>query len=56
MMNVINDNELKQISGGFDLTGTMVSAIIRGISSMLDLGRSLGTAIRRLSSNNLCRF
>lgn len=50
---MIKEEELKNINGG-GLTGTMLSAILRGINSIADLGRSLGTAIRRIQTGRLC--
>jgi hypothetical protein len=51
---ILNKEELIIIEGGLNITGTMLNSIIKGISTILDLGRSLGTAIRRLSTNNIC--
>lgn len=51
----LKKEEMLKISGGA-ISGTLFSSIVRGISSMLDLGRSLGSAIRRLTANNLCRI
>ena len=50
----LNTNELKEIKGGANITGTFVNSIVRGIEAILDLGRSLGSAIRRIGSNNIC--
>lgn len=49
----INKNELTMIIGG-GITGTIINAFARGINVLLELGRSLGTAIRRIGSNNIC--
>ena len=53
-MKELNKNELHEINGGFNITGAVISAISRGINTVLDFGRCLGSAIRRLGSNNLC--
>lgn len=50
----LNKNELYDINGGVSISGTLISAVTRGINTLLDLGRSFGTAIRRIGSNNLC--
>jgi len=50
---MINNNELKQIIGG-TITATFLGYIVRGINSILDLGRSIGTAIRRIQTGKLC--
>lgn len=50
----LDKKELLSIAGGISITGTFINAIAKGINAILDLGRSLGTAIRRTSANNLC--
>ena len=50
----LNKTELLKIAGGISITGTFISALAKGIGVIVDLGRSLGTAIRRASSKNLC--
>lgn len=52
-MITLNKKELININGG-SISGTLINAFSRGISSLLDLGRSLGTSIRRIMSGNLC--
>ncbi len=52
-MKELNRKELLNIEGGA-ISGTLISSITRGINTILDLGRSLGSAIRRLGSNNVC--
>lgn len=46
--------ELVNVYGGINISGTFVSSIAKGINTVLDLGRSLGSAIRRISSNKYC--
>lgn len=50
----LKKEELLQIVGGFNLTASFISAISKGINSILELGRSLGTSIRRLAGNKVC--
>lgn len=50
----LEKKELLQIVGGININASFISAISRGINSILDLGRSIGTAIRRISSNSVC--
>lgn len=52
-MRKLTDKELTQIQGG-SISSTMVGYIVRGINSFLDIGRSLGTAIRRIGEHNIC--
>lgn len=49
----LNNNELQQIVGG-KVTASFVNSIIRGATLLLDIGRSLGTAIRRLRTGKVC--
>jgi bacteriocin-like protein len=51
----LNNNELKSIKGG-SISGTLINAFVRGIEALMDLGRSLGNAIRRVKSKAICRI
>lgn len=50
----LNEMELKNINGGGFITSTFISSIARAIDSIADLGRSFGTAIRRITSKKIC--
>lgn len=52
----LKKEDLLMICGGATLSGTLINAIARGINVLLDLGRSLGTAIRRINSNSICQI
>lgn len=52
----LGKEQLLQIEGGINLTGTLISAFTKAINSLLDVGRSLGTAIRRINSGQICQF
>ena len=49
----LNNSELREIDGG-SLTGTIINALTSAAKAVLDLGRSLGSAIRRLSEDKKC--
>lgn len=49
----LNDRELLKIKGG-SLSATMINALVKGINIICDLGRSLGSTIRRISENKPC--
>ncbi len=51
---MILKEELKMISGGLDITGTLINSFVRGIEALMDVGRSLGTAIRRAFFGGIC--
>lgn len=55
-MITLNKKELLKIEGGLSLSGSIINSFVRGINSLLDLGRSLGTAIRRITSNSVCKL
>jgi len=46
--------ELLQIVGGVNITGALLNYIVKGINTFMDLGRSVGGAIRRIRSGKLC--
>lgn len=53
---ILNNKELLEIVGGasLSLNGTVIRYLTSAIGTVLDVGRSLGTAIRRMISNNIC--
>lgn len=53
-MKVLNNNELVLVEGGATISGTLISSIAKGINTVLDMGRALGNAIRRIGSGNVC--
>ena len=53
-MKKLNVDQMKQIKAGA-LNGTLLNAILRGANIFIDVGRNFGSAIRRLTSRNLCR-
>lgn len=56
MEKIIKQNDLLEISGGVNVSGSIINAFAKGIDSILNVGRSLGTAIRRLYSGSLCKI
>lgn len=52
-MKELNNNELNMILGG-SISGTLISSIVRGAETLFELGRSLGSAIRRFVSKQFC--
>lgn len=53
-MILLSEEQLLQINGGVSASASMVNAFVRGFTLILNLGRSLGTSIRRMQDNNLC--
>ncbi len=55
-MNKLKTYELREIDGGFSLTGTLVEAFTSGLETIVAIGRSLGSSLRRLSEGKLCEI
>lgn len=53
VMTNLNREDLRKVDGG-SLTGSLVDAFTNAFKTVLDFGRSLGSAIRRLSEGNVC--
>ncbi len=51
---MLEKDELLQIVGGVSITGTLINALSRGITTLMDLGRSLGSALRRAIGGTMC--
>lgn len=51
----LNELELYEVQGGgIAINATLINAFARAISTILDLGRTVGSAIRRIYSKNYC--
>ena len=55
-MKKLNQEELLQISGGLNITASLINSIARIGNTLLELGRSIGTAIIRLYKGKACKF
>jgi hypothetical protein len=53
-MTVIENKNLFEIEGGINISGTLINSFVRGINSLLEVGRSLGSAIRRVVDKSIC--
>ncbi|HHT38828.1 MAG TPA: hypothetical protein GXZ95_05435 [Mollicutes bacterium] len=51
----LDNIELMNVRGG-SISGTLINAFVRGMNTLLDIGRSLGNAIRRITSNSICKL
>lgn len=52
----LKEQELLAIKGGAGISASMLNAIVRGIDVIIDVGRSLGSAIRRMKDGNVCKY
>lgn len=50
----LNNKELMNIDGGSGVTATFLNSISRAISTIMELGRNLGSAIRRTINGSIC--
>ena len=50
----MNREELIIVVGGTSISGTVLNAVVRAINAALEVGRSLGTAIRRIKTGQTC--
>lgn len=50
----LNKKELKNIKAGFNLSGTVINALVSGFKSFMDIGRYFGSGIRRLFKGKFC--
>lgn len=48
--------ETKKMYGGGGISSALISALSRGVTVFTDLGRYLGSSLRRIFSNNLCDY
>ena len=49
----LNRDELLNVYGG-TISATLINAIVKGFSVIVDLGKALGSAIRRAVSGKTC--
>ena len=52
-MRELGKEELKQIYGGA-ISATLFNAFVRGVNTFFEVGRSLGSAVRRIFSKDIC--
>ena len=55
-MKRLDDEKLMTIEGGLSISGAIINSITSGIKVFLDLGRSFGTALRRVMANKTCKM
>lgn len=54
-MKELSNKQLMSIVGG-SISGSFINAFARGIQALMDVGRSLGNAIRRIKGNSICKL
>lgn len=51
---LLKEEELLKVVGGFAFTATFLNAIARGITTIYNLGRAVGSTIRRIRYGKIC--
>lgn len=50
----MNKEELTNIYGGAGISAAFISAVVKAITTIYDMGKRLGTSIIRSKTNKLC--
>ncbi len=50
----IEDKKLASISGGDNLSGTILNYFSTALTTVYNIGKSFGGAIRRIATRNVC--
>ena len=50
---IISDNKLLEIKGG-GISATLINALARGVNTILDFGRTVGTSIYMIITGKRC--
>ena len=56
MLAINKEEELLKITGGLNVSGAILNAFKGCANAIMDIGRSLGSAIRMLASGSLCKI
>ncbi len=54
VMTNLNNKDLEKIEGGESLSGTLISALANGFKVIFDIGRNLGSSLRRIKEGKMC--
>lgn len=53
-MKELQDKELLMVVGGINITSSIMNSFVNAIEIALEVGRSFGTAIRRITGKGIC--
>lgn len=56
MVRYLKAEETEQIEGGTTITGSIINAFTDAVKTIVGLGRSLGSSIRRIKEKHLCKI
>lgn len=51
----LENKELLNVNGGWSINASFLNAMSRAITLVINMGRSLGSAIRRTMNGSLCK-
>lgn len=52
----LTNKELKSINGGSNISAALINAFVKGINEIILVGKTLGSAIRRIVEGNMCNL
>ena len=50
----MSDNELKEVIGGTDMSASFLSALVKGITGLYEIGRRVGSYLIRYLKKSPC--
>lgn len=53
-MKKLNKNEMLNVTGGINWSGTFINSLSKAVKTIMDLGRALGSSIRRIVGGTYC--
>ncbi len=53
-MKEVTTDELNKITGGTDISASIINAFVNVIKLLIDAGENVGSSIRRVATNNIC--
>lgn len=54
MKEIVENDVLLSINGGIKISGSMINAIVGTVKIIFEIGKALGSSIRRSRDNKLC--
>lgn len=55
-MHEIKKSELYLIEGGLNVTAALINSLTAGVKIILEVGRSLGSVLRRSANGGVCKI
>ena len=55
-MKELTIKEEKSLYGGGGISASLINALSKGVNSIIDIGRYLGSSLRRIFDKNFCDY